>query len=209
MNRDKTSTIMQRLQDYHTTDMTQQRDELVALWREYHPEAAKEASVWLHPLMLLSESKQSRSRSPAVMSYPDEIWGNDVYNVIVRRYDSDPVFGTRGGMVQIGISALDGTARHDWREFQAIKNQLAGSDCEAFELYPADSRVIDPSNYYTLWCFPGMKRIRVGHGPEHREVLDAHEALAPQRALPTDPAASQPTNDTAAQQHKKQEEGQT
>ena len=33
----------------------------------------------------------------------------------------------------------DGTARHDWRDFQAIKNQLAGPECEAFELVPRGS----------------------------------------------------------------------
>ena len=84
-------------------------------------------------------------------------------------------------MVQIGISAIDGTARHDWREFQAIKNQLAGEECEAFELYPAESRLLDPSNYYTLWCFPGVKLLQIG--PSIREVLDRDEAFAPQRKL--------------------------
>ena len=88
-------------------------------------------------------------------------------------------------MIQLGISALDGTARHDWREFQWIKNQLAGEECEAFELYPAESRLLDPSNYYTLWCFPGLKRIKVG-SEEVRRQWDADEALAPQRALPKD-----------------------
>jgi len=102
--------------------------------------------------------------------------------VTVRRWSKDPVFGTGGGMIQIGINALDGTARHDWREFQMIKNQIAGPECEAFELYPAERRLLDPSNYYTLWCFPGLKKIKVGHA-EGRRVLDANEALAPQRAF--------------------------
>jgi len=54
--------------------------------------------------------------------------------------------------------------------------------CEAFELYPAESRLLDPSNYYTLWCFPGLKRIKVGMD-EPRRVFDADEAFAPQRGL--------------------------
>jgi len=101
--------------------------------------------------------------------------------VTVRRWTKDPVFGTQGGMIQLGINAHDGTARHDWREFQWIKNQIAGDECEAFELYPAESRLLDPSNYYTLWCFPGLKRIKVGQN--ERRVLNADEALAPQRAF--------------------------
>jgi hypothetical protein len=106
---------------------------------------------------------------------------NDIYNVTLRRRN-DAVFGTREGMIQLGINALDGTARHDWREFQGIKNQLAGPECEAFELYPAESRLMDPSNYYSLWCFPGLRRIKVG-GNDLRRVLDADEALAPQRGF--------------------------
>ena len=93
------------------------------------------------------------------------------------------MFDTRGGVIQLGISALDGTARHDWREFQAIKNQLAGPECEAFELYPAESRLLDPSNYYTLWCFPGLRHIRVGK-KEGRRVWGQDQAMAPQRELP-------------------------
>jgi hypothetical protein len=41
------------------------------------------------------------------------------------RWKKDPVFGTHGGMVQIGINCHDGTARHDWRDMQNIKNQIA------------------------------------------------------------------------------------
>ena len=125
----------------------------------------------------------TRTREPnEAPELPDEEWTNDIYHVTLRR-QPDHVFGTRQGMIQLGISALDGTARHDWREFQWIKNQLAGEECEAFELYPAESRLCDPSNYYTLWCFPGLKRIKVGVEESRRE-WDAGEALAPQRGLP-------------------------
>ena len=92
------------------------------------------------------------------------------------------MFGSNEGMIQLGISAHDGTARHDWREFQWIKNQLAGEECEAVELYPAESRLLDPSNYYSLWCFPGIKRLKIGKN-EPRRVWDSDEALAPQRGF--------------------------
>lgn len=156
--------------------MVEQRNKLVALWREAYPEAAKQVSIALHPLMKVSERVASDRPDD-----PDEYWVNDVYHVTLRRKENDQVFGTRGGMIQLGINAHDGTARHDWREFQSIKNQLAGPECEAFELYPAESRLMDPSNYYSLWCFPGLKRIKVGVNQERR-VWNADEALAPQRA---------------------------
>ena len=174
----KAAIARDRLKDYEGEDPMAPVRKLVALWQQHHPEAAKEASAALHPLMLTSK------RVSGDMSHePDEYWANDVYNVTVRYHDTDPVFGTRGGMIQLGINTHDGTARHDWREFQAIKNQLAGEECEAFELYPAESRLLDPSNYYSLWCFPGLKRMKIGRS-EERRVWDADEAVAPQRAFP-------------------------
>jgi hypothetical protein len=170
--------VRERLADYQRADYTKERAELVAQWKRHHPEAGTERSQAHRPL----ELSYRRGSGPNPENEPDEIWFNDVYNVTLRRHQQDRVFGTRGGMIQLGINTHDGTARHDWREFQWIKNQLAGEECEAFELYPAESRLLDPSNYYTLWCFPGLKRIKVGH--EYRRVWDHDQALAPQRALP-------------------------
>jgi hypothetical protein len=169
--------IRERLEDYEMGDVVARRNELIRRWREAHPAAAAEKSSALKPLIRMQEWRQ-----PAP-DHPEEVWFNDTYTVTLRRRGDDRVFGTNGGMIQLGISSHDGTARHDWRDFQAIKNQLAGAECEAFELYPAESRLLDPSNYFLLWCFPGIRRIKVGLNVE-REVRDAAEALAPQRALP-------------------------
>lgn len=168
------SEIMKRQQDYTIDDLNRERTKLVALWQAAHPEAVNEPPSVHRPLILLSSKNPSEPDE-----YPDETWVNDLYSVTLRR-KPDRVFGSREGMIQLGINTLDGTARHDWREFQAIKNQLAGEECEAFELYPAESRLLDPSNYYALWCFPGVKRIKVG-ADEPRRVWNADEALAPQR----------------------------
>lgn len=171
--------IEERLAEYANQNVTEARTRLIELWRKHHPEAAKERSAYLHPLMLIA--KRTKPQPPGPIHFPDEEWANDIYQVTLRRWTTDRVFGSSDGMIQLGINSLDGTARHDWRDFQAIKNQLVGPECEAFELYPAESRRLDPSNYYTLWCFPGVKRLKVGH--EIRDVRDADEALAPQRAL--------------------------
>ena len=171
--------MIQRLNSYELEDASKQRERLVALWRLHHPQAATESSDLVKPFLRLLSSEYVKQH----LDQPDEIWINDVYNVTIRRHKKDPVFGTFGGMIQLGISTFDGTARHDWREFQQVKNQLAGPECEAFELYPAESRLMDPSNYYTLWCFPGVKRLKIGR--DERYVLDAHEAFAPQRAFRT------------------------
>lgn len=172
--------ILKRIADYEKArDIGAERAQLVALWRKHHPEAAQETSSANKPLVMVDCVAKADKSNP---DNPDEQWTNDTYFVTLRRHDRDRVFGTSGGMIQLGIAALDGTARHDWREFQAIKNQLAGEETEAFELYPAESRLLDPSNYYTLWCFPGLKYLKVGIVKQ--EVLDQDRALAPQRALP-------------------------
>jgi hypothetical protein len=147
-----------------------------AEWKELLPEAAAERS---EPFQPLERDKDYWKFRPDA---PDEMWFNNLYSVTVRRHSTDPVFKSSGGMIQLGINAIDHTARHDWREFQAIKNQLAGPECEAFELYPAESRLIDPSNYYALWCFPGIKRLKIGQ--EARRVINQDVADSPQRALP-------------------------
>lgn len=178
MNISQRTEMRKRLADYMREEDEGVQAKLVAKWREHFPQAAQETSAVNKPLMRLEWSKSD-------VLEPDEIWFNDTYNVTLRRHDKDPVFGAHGGMMQLGICSLDGTARHDWREFQAIKNQLAGPECEAFELYPAESRLLDPSNYYTLWCFPGVKQLKIGQ--PHRLVRDQEQAWAPQRALPKEP----------------------
>lgn len=167
--------ILRRQADYDTSDFLAAREKLVATWRAAHPEAAKETSQAHHVLDQVGKGETDRFDRP-------ETWESDIYQCTVRRWSQDRVFHSEGGMIQIGINTLDGTARHDWREFQWIKNQIAGPECEAFELYPAESRLMDPSNYYTLWCFPGLRRIKVGSN-EARRVFDADEALAPQRGF--------------------------
>jgi hypothetical protein len=169
--------IKRRQIDYAEHDYLQERLKLIEAWRKAHPECAAEPPSLVHHTLDLFDKGQQPDKFDA-----PERWENDLYQVTVRRWTHDSVFRTDGGMIWIGISALDGTARHDWREFQGIKNQIAGPEVEGFELYPAESRLLDPSNYYTIWCFPGVKHIKVGIN-EGRRVLDVDEAMAPQRAF--------------------------
>jgi hypothetical protein len=169
--------LISRLRDYDRENTDQLRLLLIERWKREHPDAAVEESTRLKPLM-----KHYGAAGKQKPDEPDETWCNDLYYITLRRVP-DHVFGSPEGMVQLGIASHDGTARHDWRHFQEIKNALAGPECEAFELYPAESRLLDPSNYYTLWCFPGVRRLKIG--VEVRDVRDRDAAaLAPQRALP-------------------------
>ncbi len=73
----------------------------------------------------------------------------------------------------IGISNVDQTAKHDWRDFQRIKNDVCGDEWEAVEMYPAESRLNDPSNYFFLWAVPrGVLSFGLTSG---RRVLGPHD----------------------------------
>lgn len=109
-------------------------------------------------------------------SGPVEVWENTTYQVTVRRHVNGWPFGG-GAWCQIGISSHDGEARHDWRDFQKIKNDVCGTDWEGVELFPSEARIMDPSNYYMLWCAPA---IPVGKY-EGRILADENSCIAPQR----------------------------
>src|ERR1700742_3558802 len=73
-----------------------------------------------------------------------EYWRNDLYQVEGRRYPADE-------LAHLNIRRTDGFPGRDWRHFQQIKNELVGAECEAIEIYPAESRLVDTSNKYHLW----------------------------------------------------------
>jgi hypothetical protein len=116
-----------------------------------------------------------------------EQWQSDIYDVTVRRREhNNPLKMILGETpwIQIGISNLDGSARHDWRDMQRIKNQLCGPEWEAVELFPAESRLKDPSNFFILWAFPLQLPIGMRDG---RRVESPKSCIAPQRGwLPGD-----------------------
>lgn len=108
-----------------------------------------------------------------------EYWLNNLYQVELRRFPGEPV-------AQLNIRRRDGKAIfRDWRHFQWIKNQLIGAECEALELYPAESRLVDTSNKYHLWCSTDPT-FRFGIGFNKRDVDYQRNGSIPgmkQRAL--------------------------
>jgi hypothetical protein len=78
------------------------------------------------------------------------------------------------GFVHLNIRRRDGAIDlRDWRHFQQIKNELVGPECEAVELYPAESRLVDTSNKFHLWvCTDPTFRFPMGF--KERDVIDAN-----------------------------------
>jgi hypothetical protein len=88
---------------------------------------------------------------------PDDIvvLRNNIFTVTLEGCDVPPPMGP---VAWLSIKRNDRQTIHDWRELQRIKNMIMGEECEAVEIYPAESRVHDTANQYHLWCFaPGYQ----------------------------------------------------
>jgi hypothetical protein len=58
------------------------------------------------------------------------------------------------GVVHLGVSSLSGD-RPTWHEMQRIKNDLAGPDATAIEVYPPQHQVVDDADMFHIWVLRG------------------------------------------------------
>ena len=87
-------------------------------------------------------------------------------------------FGT--DMLHLSIKRVDREVIHDWRDLQEIKNAFVGPECEAIEVYPAESRLADSANQYHLWCFTNPE-VRIPCGFQDRLVSEESIGNSKQR----------------------------
>ena len=104
------------------------------------------------------------------------VYENEDY--LVMRHGLSPC-----GMIQLTIRNQDQSAKHDWRDFQEIKNVIVGPENEAAELYPAESRKHDIGNAYHLFVLEGS-RGRFPFGAYNRRVSNNPPSGYSQRPLP-------------------------
>ena len=74
-----------------------------------------------------------------------DFYRNEVYLVMIER--GEP-------LIHVCIRRHDGQECKNWKDHQQIKSELIGPECEAVELFPAESRLIDTTNEYHLWVNP-------------------------------------------------------
>jgi len=80
------------------------------------------------------------------LSVPDRTYVNDLYSVFVREIGE--------GALHISFHRHNRAAVRDWRHFQAIKNEVAGPERLACEVFPPESALTDAANEYHLWVVP-------------------------------------------------------
>lgn len=111
---------------------------------------------------MVADGKVTAEEAEDAMRPPDEIWGNDLYTATVSYVDGYMGFVPTDdsprtpwqGVLQISYHRHNRKPVRDWRHGQRIKNDIAGPEREAVELYPAESRLLDGANEYHLWVAP-------------------------------------------------------
>lgn len=73
------------------------------------------------------------------------VWVNNLYQVNVEYLPNSQAHAI--------IRRLDRQPVHNWVHFQEIKNQVLGKECEAVEIYPRESALVDAKHHYHLWGF--------------------------------------------------------
>lgn len=91
-------------------------------------------------------------------SPPDEIWVNPEYQCFVTYLDRRG----KAGLLSLSVKRTDKRPAHDWRELQAIKNEVAGWEREAVEIYPAEARLVDEADQTWLWVMPAGMAVQLG-----------------------------------------------
>jgi len=93
-------------------------------------------------------------------------WETDLYTIQLRDWNNKE-------MHFITIRRKDDKPIHNWEHFQLIKNYILGDEIEAFELYPAESKLINLGNAYHLLAWKDQKA-HPSFGFKFRKVLE-HE----------------------------------
>ena len=74
------------------------------------------------------------------------LWVNKRYLVMVAPRD--------GGVTQLLVQRTDGTSKRNWHDLQAIKNEVAGPERVAVEVFPAEDELKDGAHVTHLWVLP-------------------------------------------------------
>jgi hypothetical protein len=88
----------------------------------------------------------SETKEKVTLDEGETVWINKFYVVHVKEL--------KEGALWLSIRRQDRKAIRDWRHLQRIKNELAGGEREAVEIFPPQSQLVDGANQYHLWVLP-------------------------------------------------------
>jgi hypothetical protein len=91
-----------------------------------------------------------------------KVYKNSRYTVLYRM--ARETDASLPDLVHLSIKRNDQKPIWNWRDFQKIKNELVGEECEGIMLFPAESRLVDTSSQYHLYvCKDPQSRFPVGY----------------------------------------------
>jgi hypothetical protein len=97
-----------------------------------------------------------------------EIYVNDIYQVAVyRNEDADDLVHVeelKGRCTWLSIKRRDKRPVNNWQDMQTIKNRLVGVNCDAIQMFPAESRMVNTANQYHLIVLPEDAHVPFGWG---------------------------------------------
>ena len=122
-----------------------------------------EKIVKSYPHMTLEQAKMGLHRDIYA-----EIYVNDIYQVAVyRNEEADELVHLdelKGRCTWLSIKRRDKRPVNNWQDMQTIKNRLVGVDCDAIQIFPAESRMINMANQYHLIVLPSDSWLPFGWG---------------------------------------------
>jgi len=124
-------------------------------------EAAKIVKSFPH--MTIEQAKMGLNRDIYA-----EIYVNDIYQVAVyRKEEADELVHVdelKGRCTWLSIKRRDKRPVNNWQDMQTIKNRLVGVDCDAIQIFPAESRMVNMANQYHLIVLPSDASLPFGWG---------------------------------------------
>jgi hypothetical protein len=80
-------------------------------------------------------------------------WSHDITTAHKNRVFSVLRRDAGGGVTHLAVSSLS-QERPTWWEMQRIKNELAGHEATAVEVYPPAAEVVDGTDMFHIWVLP-------------------------------------------------------
>lgn len=136
------------------------------------------------------QEKLARIEESVRLMTPLRVFVNNLYRVEIA--DTPRMAPT---FIHLAIRRHDEGTCNEWADLQRIKNEIAGSEYEAIELFPAESRLVNTGNEYHLWVHSNPNfRFPVGWAQRRFVLPEPVKACnGPQRnAAPRDSLATPP-----------------
>lgn len=87
-----------------------------------------------------------------------ETYVNSIYQIAVYRNEfADDLIHMdelKGRCTWLSINRRDKRPVNNWQDMQTIKNRLVGKQCDAFQIFPSEDRMMNTANQYHLIVLP-------------------------------------------------------